>query len=154
MHNVKDDLKRSLSQVLFDLWHPKQHNRATLLVSLGNYYARDGADPKVKREIGKLSRSLVDLEVLKNLSSALNNVTGKVFLWEPALKASCLPEGVTLSPSFNVGNIDTAPLVQDIEKLRSEINKKKIDTDLITTFIARKARESGDLEDEPDENKG
>ncbi len=149
MHNVKDDLNRSLSQVLFDLWHPKQRDRATLLVSLGNYYARDGADPKVKREIGKLSRSLIDFELLKNLNLALENVTGKVFLWEPSFKSEGLSEGVTLSPTFNVGNIDITSLVQDIEKLRNEINKKKIDTDLITTFIARKAHECGDLEDEP-----
>jgi hypothetical protein len=64
-----------------------------------------------------------------------------------------MSQNISLSPTFNFGNIDASDIISEIENIRNSINSRSVNMNLLIAFIAKRAKESGDLNKEVEENK-
>ena len=162
----KKRLKIALRKVILNDWNPSkleykeiEYRRITspsilekvnLYVSLCNYYNCDKEAPEIIEDLKLLSESIIDYELLEKLTENLDRLTSKSFSWHPDfhhLHREEMAQNITLSPTFQIGDIDLASLLTEIEKIRTDIKSRKINLNSLISFILRKAKESSDLDD-------
>jgi hypothetical protein len=142
------ELQESLRKVLFNKWIPSQLEKANLIVSLCNYYNSDNKNSEINDELKKLNSMLLNYELLEKLTNNLYSITNKNFLWEPHFHRDEMPQNINLSPTFNIGTIDLSGILNEIDKIRAEINNQPINFNLLISFISKEAKETGDLNKE------
>lgn len=150
---LKKSLQNALKKVLFDdqtpynLNSPKLSEKVSLIVSLCNYYNVEEGSPELA-ELKRLNECLVNFELLKVLADNLTRLASKDFHWNPDFHRfhSEMPQNITLSPTFQMGNIDFSSLISEIEKIRSDIESRKINLISLISYISRKAKESNDFD--------
>jgi hypothetical protein len=142
---VKEDLRNALRACLFNVFRPDPYQKAGFIIGLCGYYGGKAMPEDVKAELSKLTAQQTNLHALKELLETLEKSRSNEFRWEPHFHREHMPEHLTMNPTFNVQRGDDANIVAVIEKLRSELNNDPVSIDLLLAFIARMARETGDL---------
>lgn len=151
---MKKSLQNALKKVLFDdqypnnLNSPKLSEKVSLIFSLCNYYNVKEGSPELYEDLKRLNECLVNYELLKALTDNLTRLASKDFYWSPDFHHfhGEMPQNITLSPTFQMGNIDFSSLISEIEKIRSDIESRKINLNSLISYISRKARESDDFD--------
>ena len=145
--NSRSDRKEILNRLLFNPPRYSPLGLADIIVSLCGFYRTDNIDPEIEENLKKLQDSLIDYQVLDNLTNSLQSLTSRNFNWIPNFHRDEMPENLTISPTFNIGNIDTSKVIAAIEKIRNRISSRKIDRSILLSFIVKRASENGDLID-------
>jgi uncharacterized protein YutD len=151
--NVLEKLQTALQNVLFHGYYPDQSGKANYIVSLCNYYNSDNNNTEIDDELKKLNDQLLDYELLGKLTGVLRSISEKDFSWEPRFHREKMAQNISLSPTFNFGNIDASDIISEIENIRNSINNRSVNMNLLIAFIAKRAKESGDLNKDVEENK-
>jgi len=141
----KERLETALHVCLFNVYWPDPYQKAAVIIGLCGYYGGEAMPDNVKAELSKLTAQQTTLHALKELLETLEKSRSNEFRWEPHFLKEQMPAHLTMNPTFNVQRGDDASIVAAIEKLRSELTNDPVSIDLLLAFIARMAKEAGDL---------
>ena len=141
----KDDLTSALTKVLFNDWSPEPSKKAAIIISLCGYYGVEAMPETIQAELGKLNSQQPMLFALETLLKAIEGGRSNDFRWDPHFHPEHTPEHLTMNPTFNVQRGDDATIVAEIKEIREKLNDKPVNITLLISYIAKMARESGDL---------
>jgi hypothetical protein len=139
-------LQSSLRNVLFDDWSLSLKRKLNRIVSLSNYYNSEYNNPQIIGELIKLNSNLLNYELLDDLTDILRRFHEKDFHWNPGINYDKITENINLSPTFNMEFKDISMIINEIEKIRSDINNQPVNLNILISFISKRAKEEGDLD--------
>ena len=151
MHaKVLKNLQRVLQNVLFNNNNIGQSLKVNYIISLCSFYDNDNMDTETSVELKKLIDNALDYELLDHLIGFLRTNEYHKFNWEPQFQHE-LKQKVGLHKTFNL-NVDLSNIISEIETIRNSINNRSVNISLLISFIAKRAKESGDLNKDVEEN--
>jgi hypothetical protein len=142
-------LQRALNKVLFNEYgFHGQAEKVNFIFSLCSYYNNENKDIEIGDELKKLNDNLLDYELLLKLTQNLKEIASKNFNWDPHFHREGVHPNLTLSPTFNIENINVTEIITEVGNIRAAINNRSVNLNTLISYISKRAIENGDLDKE------